>query len=99
MKVLVVIVLVAVAAGAYTVYRHPTVVSPLVEGTPLESMVRETLGTTRVYQWRDAKGGVHITDEPPPEGIEFEKREYENDANVVPSVPRKTPLKNEKRGR
>ncbi len=94
MKVLVGIVLVAVAAGAYTVYRHPTVVSSLVEGTPLESTIRETLGTTRVYKWRDANGAVHITDEPPPEGTEFEKLEYQNDANVVPSVPRKTTVKN-----
>ncbi len=80
----------AVAAGAYYVYRNPTVVSPLVEDTPLEGLVRETLGTTRLYKWRDAKGSVHITDQPPPEGTEFEKLEYQNDANVVPSLPKKT---------
>ncbi len=94
MKVLVVIALVAVAAGAYTVYRNPSVVNPLVEGTPLERTVRETLGTTRLYKWRDAKGTVQITDEPPPEGTKFEKLEYRNDANVVPSVPAKTIKKN-----
>ena len=87
MKVFVVIVLLAVAAGAYYVYRNPTVVSPLVEGTFLEGTVRGALGTTRVYKWRDAKGAVHITDEPPPEGTTFEMLEYQNDANVVPSVP------------
>ena len=94
MKVLAVIVLVAVAAGAYYVYRNPTAVSPLVEGTPLESTVRETLGTTRLYKWRDAKGTVHITDKPPPEGTEFEKLEYQNDANVVPSLPKNTTKNN-----
>ena len=94
MKVVVVIVLVAVAAGAYYVYRNPTVVSTLVEGTPLESTIRDTLGTTRLYKWRDAKGTVHITDEPPPEGTKFEKLEYQNDVNVVPSVPKKTTKKN-----
>lgn len=93
MKVLLVIVLVAVAAGAYYIYRNPTIVSPLVEGTPLERTVRETLGTTRVYKWRDAKGIVQITDEPPPEGTKFEKLEYQNDANVVPSVPTKNTKK------
>jgi len=93
-KVLVVIVLVAVAAGAYYVYRNPTVVSSLVEGTPLERTVRDTLGTTRLYKWRDAKGTVHITDEPPPEGTTFEKLEYQNDANVVPAVPKKTTKNN-----
>ena len=94
MKVLLVIVLVAVAAGAWYVYRNPTVVSPLVEGTPLESTVRETLGTTRLYKWRDEKGTVHITDKPPPEGTKFEKLEYQNDANVVPSLPRNTTKNN-----
>ncbi len=88
------IIVLAVAAGAYYVYRNPTVVSPLVEGTPLERTVRDVLGTTRVYKWRDAKGTVHITDEPPPEGTKFEKLEYHNDANVVPSVPKKTIKKN-----
>jgi len=92
-KVLLVIVLVAVAAGAYYIYRNPTIVSPLVEGTPLESAVRATLGTTRVYKWRDAEGTVQITDEPPPEGTKFEKLEYQNDANVVPSVPTKNTKK------
>ena len=88
------IIVLAVAAGAYYVYRNPTVVSPLVEGTPLERTVRDALGTTRVYKWRDAKGTVHITDEPPPEETKFEKLEYQNDANVVPSVPKKTIKKN-----
>ncbi len=94
MKVLLAIVLVAVAAGAYYVYRNPTVVSPLVEGTPLESTIRDALGTTRLYKWRDTKGTVHITDEPPPEGTKFETLEYQNDANVVPSLPKKTTKKN-----
>jgi hypothetical protein len=93
-KVLVVIVLIAMAAGVYYLYRNPAVVIPLVEGTLLESTVRDTLGTTRVYKWRDAKGAVHITDEPPPEGTKFEKLEYQNDANVVPSVPTKNTNKN-----
>ena len=91
---LIVIILVAVAAGAYYVYRNPTVVSPYVEGTPLEGPVRNTLGNTRVYKWRDADGVTQITDEPPPEGTKYEKLEYQNDANVVPSVPRKTTKKN-----
>ena len=94
MKVLVVVVLVAVAAGAYYIFRNPAMVTSLVEGTPLESTVRETLGTTRVYKWRDNDGNWHITDEPPPEGTKFEKLEYQNDANVVPSVPKKTTKKN-----
>ncbi len=94
MKVLIVIIVVAVAAGAFYVYRNPTVVSPLVEGTPLEGPVRSTLGTTRVYKWRDADGVMQITDEPPPEGTKFEELEYQNDANVIPSVPTNKTKKN-----
>ena len=94
MKVIAIIVLAAVAAGAFYVYRHPIAVSELVNDTPLEGVVRSTLGTTRVYKWRDAEGTVHITDEPPPEGREFEQLEYQNDANVVPSVPTKNTKKN-----
>ncbi len=88
------IVLLAAAAAAYYVYRNPTVVSPLIEDTPLEGVVRDALGTTRLYKWRDAKGTVHIADKPPPEGTKFEKLEYQNDANVVPSLPKKTIKKN-----
>jgi hypothetical protein len=93
-KVFLGVVLLAVAAGAYYVYRNPTVVSSLVDDTPLERVVRETLGTTRLYKWRDATGTVHITDKAPSDGTEFETLEYQNDANVVPSVPKKTIKKN-----
>ncbi len=89
-----IIVLAVVAAGAFYVYRNPIAVSELVNDTPLEGVVRSTLGTTRVYKWRDAEGTVHITDEPPPEGTKFEQLEYQNDANVVPSVPIKNTKNN-----
>jgi len=92
--VIVVIILAAVAAGAFYVYRNPAAVSQLVDDTPLESAVRSTLGTTRVYKWRDATGSVHITDEPPPQGTTFEKLEYRHDANVIPSVPTKNTKNN-----
>ena len=86
---IVIVILAVVAAGVFYVYRNPIAVSELVNDTPLEGVVRSTLGTTRVYKWRDAEGAVHITDEPPPEGREFEQLEYQNDANVVPSVATK----------
>lgn len=86
---IVIVILAVVAAGVFYVYRNPIAVSELVNDTPLEGAVRSTLGTTRVYKWRDAEGIVHITDEPPPEGTKFEQLEYQNDANVVPSVATK----------
>lgn len=86
---IVIVILALVAAGVFYVYRNPIAVSELVNDTPLEGAVRSTLGTTRVYKWRDAEGIVHITDEPPPDGTKFEQLEYQNDANVVPSVATK----------
>ena len=86
---IVIVILAVVAAGVFYVYRNPIAVSELVNDTPLEGAVRSTLGTTRVYKWRDAEGTVHITDKPPPVGTKFEQLEYQNDANVVPSVATK----------
>ena len=91
---IVIVILAVVAAGVFYVYRNPIAVSELVNDTPLEGAVRSTLGTTRVYKWRDAEGTVHITDEPPSEGTQFEQLEYQNDANVVPSVGRKNTKNN-----
>ena len=91
---IVIVILAVVATGVFYVYRNPIAVSELVNDTPLEGAVRSTLGTTRVYKWRDAEGTVHITDEPPPEGTNFEQLEYQNDANVVPSVATKNTKNN-----
>ena len=41
----------------------------------------------RVYKWRNAKGEWQITDQLPPEGIEYERLEYREDENVIPLPP------------
>jgi hypothetical protein len=38
-----------------------------------------------LYKWRDAKGGLHITDEPPLDRP-YETLKYNPKTNVVPSV-------------
>jgi hypothetical protein len=43
--------------------------------------------TARLFKWRDARGNWHITDQPPPEGVDFEKLEYREDLNVLPRPP------------
>ena len=43
--------------------------------------------TARLYKWRDARGNWQITDQLPPEGIEYEKLEYREDVNVLPRPP------------
>jgi hypothetical protein len=38
------------------------------------------------YRWNDAKGNVHFTTEPPPDGIEYTSKGYNPDTNLVQSV-------------
>lgn len=39
-----------------------------------------------IYRWNDAKGNVHFTTEPPPDGIEYTVKGYNPDANVIRAV-------------
>jgi Domain of unknown function (DUF4124) len=38
------------------------------------------------YRWNDAKGNVHFTTEPPPDGTEYTVKGYNPDANVIRAV-------------
>ena len=39
-----------------------------------------------IYQWQDSQGNIQFTNEPPPQGIEFEVKHYDTNANVIQSV-------------
>mgnify|MGYP001812644591 FL=1 len=43
--------------------------------------------TVTVYKWRNARGEWQITDQLPPEGIEYERLDYREDVNVLPLPP------------
>jgi len=43
--------------------------------------------TARLFKWRDAGGNWQITDQLPPEGVDYEKLEYREDVNVLPRPP------------
>lgn len=74
------LVLTATAVAAY-VHFYPEEVAHLVGGTPLEKHV----GTSRpLYQWKDDKGHVQVTDSPPPPETPYEVKRYPLDANVLP---------------
>ncbi len=82
MKKLILMLVILLAAGAAAVRLFPEKVEPLVEGTPL----KEYVAVSRpVYQWRDPSGQLQVTDEPPPDGIPYEVKQYALDANLVPS--------------
>ena len=43
-------------------------------------------GEDRVYQWYDGDGNIQFTTDPPPQGVDFEVRSFDPDANVIKSV-------------
>ncbi len=79
-KVVVVIVVLVVIAGVY-VYQTPALRSyfsdlPAAVGVPKKS--------TSVYKWKNPEGVWQYTQEPPPEGVEYEVIEVTHDTNVLP---------------
>lgn len=55
-------------------------------------------GEDTVYQWRDDDGNLHFSTEPPAQGIEYEVRRFDPDANVIQSVKLPSGQKAEKAG-
>ncbi len=45
------------------------------------------LQTTRVYKWQDASGQWHVSDQPPPAGMEYRTEDYSHDTNALPLPP------------
>ncbi|NIP71942.1 MAG: DUF4124 domain-containing protein [Gammaproteobacteria bacterium] len=41
--------------------------------------------STTVYKWQDEQGNWHVTDEPPPLGVEHREQKYRHDTNVLPA--------------
>lgn len=77
MKALILLVFLLAAAAA-AVY--------LVKPGMIDRMLGSSFQTERVYKWTDAQGVVHITDQPPGEGIPYETQEYLPDTNVIPAL-------------
>lgn len=71
-----------VGVGAYF-YLHP---ESLPEWATRTSFGRD-LQTTTVYKWQDTSGRWHVSDQPPPAGIEYQTDGYARDTNVLPLPP------------
>jgi Domain of unknown function (DUF4124) len=41
--------------------------------------------SVQIYRWRDAKGNLNASTEPPPPGVKYTVHAYRDDQNVVPS--------------
>jgi hypothetical protein len=85
-KLLLLLVLVALAVGGYF-FINPDRTQDLLEGTPLES----ENGAIRVYKWQDSQGRWQVTDEPPPQGIAYELKEYSPEVIPLPLPPAPPP--------
>ena len=83
MRVILFIVAVLLAISVY-LYYNPGYQEQIKR---LSSDVGITKKTARVYKWRNAKGEWQITDQLPPEGIEYERLEYHEDETVLPLPP------------
>ena len=81
-KLLLLVLLVVIAGGAFW-YLKPNTAQRLLENSPLGSAGE----TTQLYKWRDSEGNWQITDAPPPPGIDYERKEYRADVNVLPVPP------------
>ena len=87
MKVILVLLIVLLASGAAFVRYFPEQAGPLIEDTPLERLAAVS---KPVYQWRDVNGVLQVTDEPPPDGVPYEVKQYALDANLIPSFKQST---------
>ena len=41
----------------------------------------------RLYKWSDPQGELHYSNTPPPAGVEYERVDYWENANVIPTQP------------
>ena len=54
--------------------------------TPSDQLTSSSSGTVNFYKWYDAEGNVQFTTEPPPDGIEYQVKGFDPNANVIQSV-------------
>ncbi|MGD2137499.1 MAG: DUF4124 domain-containing protein [Gammaproteobacteria bacterium] len=79
------ILLGVIGLAALYFYQNPQHLPHIKE---LSSEVGISKKTARLYKWQNEKGEWQYTDEPPPEGIAYEKLELREDENVLPLPPK-----------
>ncbi len=70
-------------AFGITFYKDPAVKSFLERQS--DNILPEQITHLKAYRWRDKDGNWHVSDRPPPDGIEYEEVIYHRDTNVIPS--------------
>ena len=82
---LIVLLLIAVLV-VYLKPEYKTRIQDLSSAVGLSQIVPKK--TAHLFKWRDAGGNWQVTDQPPPEGIEYERLDYREDVNVLPRPPK-----------
>ena len=77
----VVTLIVGAAIAYYTVYPEE------LPQWAADTEVGQKLQTTQVYKWQDSDGAWNVSDQPPPDGVDFEVQAYSRDENVLPLPP------------
>jgi len=83
MRLVWVLLAIALIGGIY-LYQDPELREQLED---LSSEAGLSKKTTSVYKWQNSRGEWQLTDQLPPEGIEYETLDYREDVNVLPLPP------------
>jgi len=83
MRLVWVLLAIALIGGIY-LYQDPELREQLED---LSSEAGLSKKTTSVYKWQNSQGEWQLTDQLPPEGIEYETLDYREDVNVLPLPP------------
>ncbi|MGD2173380.1 MAG: hypothetical protein PVI79_00970 [Gammaproteobacteria bacterium] len=75
---------------SFSDFEWPDFSAPSLPKAPIIDSISESAGNTggknTVYKWFDSEGSIQFTTDPPPEGIEFEVRNFDPDVNVIEPV-------------
>jgi len=77
--------LLALAAAAWWYYAPQSLPAALRQAAPASPNARSA--TPTLYKWRDARGRLNVTDEPPKDRA-YEAVQYDPNTNVVPGYHR-----------
>jgi hypothetical protein len=72
-----------VGSGVCLYYYERNYIRNLLKNTPFELPPT----TTQAYKWQAADGSWHLTSDPPPAGVDYDKLTVRSDTNIMPAAP------------
>jgi len=75
---------------SFSDFRLPDFSPPALPKLPTTDSITDSIGAGQgqvaIYEWRDSDGSVQFSNQPPPEGVEYQLRQFDPNANVIQSV-------------